>query len=76
MDNNFWKRKLSSRKFWAALIGAVGAFCALFGISAITTEQIIALLSSTGVLLTYIISETCLDLKNKGEKEPDNTEEQ
>ncbi len=56
-----WKQKLSSRKFWAAVIGFVTALAAVFGISSMTTEQITAVISAIGILAAYIIGESCVD---------------
>lgn len=62
--NNF-KRKLSSRKFWAALGAFVCSLCVLFGLDEITTEKLLALVSSMGVLAVYILTEGYIDAQNK-----------
>lgn len=56
-----WKQKLSSRKFWAALIGFISAILTAVGISNISTEQVIAVVSAASVLIAYIISEGFVD---------------
>lgn len=56
-----WKQKLASRKFWAALIGFAAAIAAAFGIDSITSEQITAIISAVGILVAYIIGESCVD---------------
>ncbi len=56
-----WKQKLTSRKFWAAVIAFVTAVCAAFGIEQITTEQIIAIISAVSVMIAYIIGEGLVD---------------
>lgn len=56
-----WKQKLTSRKFWAAIIAFVTAVCAAFGIEQITTEQIIAIISAVSALIAYIIGEGLVD---------------
>ena len=56
-----WKRKLSSRKFWAALAGfvcAVAVFCDA-GESMIT--EVTAIISAAGVLIAYILGESIID---------------
>ena len=62
---NDLKRKLSSRKFWAALGGFVFAMCVLFGIDEMTTEKLLAVISSMGVLVAYIFTEGYIDAQNK-----------
>lgn len=56
-----WKQKLSSRKFWAAVISFFTAILVAFGISDITIEQIIAVIAATGTLITYIVCESSVD---------------
>lgn len=56
-----WKQKLSSRKFWAAVISFFTAILVAFGISDITIEQIIAVIAATGTLITYIVCESRVD---------------
>ncbi len=59
------KEKLSSRKFWAAIVGVVSALCAAFGCDSITTEQIIAVITAAGVLIAYILAEAYVDTEKK-----------
>lgn len=69
-----WKRKLSSRKFWAALISVILCICTIFGVDKITQEQLSALIMATGTLIAYIISEGFVDAsasKNKEENTND-----
>lgn len=56
-----WKQKLTSRKFWAAFIGFVVAILTVFKIDDMTTQQVTALISSTSVLIAYIIGEGMVD---------------
>lgn len=56
-----WKKKLSSRKFWIALIGLITALGALFGMENGTTEQIVTVIMSFGTLIAYILSEGFVD---------------
>ncbi len=57
-------KKLTSRKFWAALIGVIMNACVIFGVPDITTEQIIALVSASSTLIAYILGEGFIDAKN------------
>lgn len=63
-----WARKLSSRKFWAALGAFVTALCVLLGVSELTVEKLIATVSALGVLVAYILTEGYLDGKNIGDE--------
>ena len=56
-----WKKKLSSRKFWSAVVGVVVSLGAAFGCSDITVEQIAAVITSAGVLIAYIFAESIVD---------------
>ena len=56
-----WKQKLSSRKLWAAVAAFAVAVCALFGIDELTVERITALIGAVGVMIAYIIGESCVD---------------
>ena len=38
-----WKQKLTSRKFWAAIVAVIISLCVLIGIPDVTQEQITAL---------------------------------
>ena len=65
-----WKQKLSSRKLWAAVAAFAVAVCALFGIDELTVERITALISAVGVMIAYIVGESCVDAsRNKDDTE-------
>ena len=55
------KRKLSSRKFWSALVGVSVSLMAMFGIDEMTAGQITGLISAVGVLVAYILAEGMVD---------------
>ena len=61
MDKINWKRKLTSRKFWAAIIGFITTLLIAFNVPALKTEQVIAIISSASVLVAYIIGEGLVD---------------
>ena len=72
MMNINWKQKLTSRKFWAAVIGFVTAILVAFGVNDLTIEQIVALITAASTLIAYIIGEGMVDaarLKNEGKGE-------
>ena len=56
-----WKRKLTSRKFWAAVIGFVTALLVAFGVKDPTAGQIIAVISAVATLIAYIVGEGMVD---------------
>lgn len=67
-----WKQKLTSRKFWAAIIGFVTAILVAFKIDELTIEQVVSVISATSVLIAYIIGEGMVDAaridsENKGD---------
>lgn len=65
-----WKRKLSSRKFWAAVSGVVIAVMVASGQGAEMQERVAGVISSVGVLAVYILSEGAVD-KAAAEKSDD-----
>lgn len=50
-------RKLSSRKFWAALGAFAVALCALLGVDELTVEKLAAVIGAFSVLWGYIFTE-------------------
>jgi uncharacterized membrane protein len=69
-----WKQKLTSRKFWAAVIGFVTAIMVAFGVNDLTIEQVVGLITAASTLIAYIIGEGMVDVareKNKSETESD-----
>lgn len=68
-----WKRKLSSRKFWIALVGFITPILIAFNIDGGTIEQVTSIIMSGASLIAYIIAEGFIDGKN-AEKENDKNE--
>lgn len=56
-----WRQKLTSRKFWAAVVGFVSTLLIAFRVPELTVEQVVSVLSSTGVVIAYIIGEGVVD---------------
>lgn len=65
MNKINWKRKLTSRKFWAAVVGFITAILIAFRIDNLTVEQVTAVISALGVLVAYILGEGLADLGGK-----------
>ncbi|MDY3947545.1 MAG: hypothetical protein SOZ40_06160 [Ezakiella sp.] len=63
MNKINWKQKLSSRKFWAAIIGLAVSIVAFTKATPETTERIVALISAIGVLVMYMLAEGIADSK-------------
>ena len=63
-----WAKKLSSRKFWAALCSFACALCVLFGVDEMTAEKLAATIGALGVLAAYILTEGYIDSKSAGKE--------
>ena len=64
-----WKRKLTSRKFWLAVVGLVtGLILALKG-SAETAETVGGLIMSAASIVAYIVGEGLADAGHVGDGE-------
>ena len=66
MDRINWKQKLTSRKFWAAVIGFITALLVAFGVDDLTIEQVVALITAASTLIAYIIGEGMVDVARAG----------
>ena len=58
------KRKLTSRKFWVALIGFVTALVTAFKIETISAEQVQLVLGALATLVAYILGDGFTDSAN------------
>ena len=58
------KRKLTSRKFWVALIGFVTALVTAFKIETVSSEQVQLVLGALATLVAYIVGEGFTDSAN------------
>ena len=56
-----WIRKLTSRKFWAAVVAFVTSVLAAFGMSENEVGQIVAIIMAGASLIAYIIGEGLVD---------------
>lgn len=61
MNKINWKQKLTSRKFWAALIGFITAMLVAFNVPDMTIEQVTAVITAGATLIAYIIGEGMVD---------------
>lgn len=56
-----WKDKLTSRKFWCAVVGVVLSIMVIFGYSEEEKTKVTGLITATGVLISYIVGEGLTD---------------
>ncbi len=58
-----WKQKLTSRKFWTAVVGFVTAILVAFNIPDMEIEQVVGIIGATSTLIAYILAEGFVDAK-------------
>lgn len=56
-----WARKLTSRKFWTAVVGFATPIMTMLQVSDKTAVQVTALIMAGGTLIAYIIGEGMTD---------------
>ena len=56
-----WKRKLSSRKLWAALVGVVSGLAMAFGLDENIVSSVAGAVVSLASVVTYIMTEGKVD---------------
>ncbi|WP_251318613.1 hypothetical protein [Flintibacter muris] len=59
-----WKRKLSSRKLWAAAAGIVTGLAMVFGLDEGTMAQVSGAVVSAASVIAYIITEGKVDAES------------
>ncbi len=59
-----WKEKLTSRKFWTALVGFVVPLLLAFGVSEDTTTQVAGIIMAGATFISYILAEGWVDASN------------
>lgn len=59
-----WKRKLSSRKLWAAVAGVVTGLAMVFGLDEGTISSVAGATVSAASVLAYIITEGKVDAES------------
>lgn len=64
MEKINWTRKLTSRKFWAAVVGFVTPIMTLINVPENTAVQITSIIMAGGTLIAYIIGEGLTDAAN------------
>ena len=61
MNKINWKQKLTSRKFWAAVVTFVTTVLVAFGVPDLTIEQVTAIITAGASMIVYIIGEGLVD---------------
>ena len=56
-----WGQKLTSRKFWAAVVGFVTALLLAFGVSDSETTQVAGVIMAGATLIAYFVGEGMVD---------------
>lgn len=62
-----WKQKLTSRKFWAAVVGFVSALLVGFKVSESDIAQVTSIIMAGATLIAYIIGEGMVDASRNKE---------
>lgn len=60
-----WRAKLSSRKFWAGIVGFITPILVLFNMPENDIVTVTSLVTSSGALIAYILSEGYVDSKKQ-----------
>lgn len=69
-----WKQKLTSRKFWAAVITFVTSVLVAFGVPDLTVEQVTAIITAGAGMIAYIIGEGLVDAARIASQSETNTD--
>ena len=56
-----WKRKLTSRKFWVAVVAFITPLMLAFGMAEDSVTQVVAIVMAGADVLAYIIAEGMVD---------------
>ena len=62
-----WRDKLTSRKFWCAVMGVVISVMVIYGSSDEEQAKVTGLITACGTLVAYIVGEGVADAAHKDE---------
>lgn len=68
MAKEDWIRKLTSRKFWLAVVALVSGLLIAFNVDAEMTEKVSGIIMSAASVIAYIIGEGLVDAERKDEE--------
>ena len=60
-----WKRKLTSRKLWMAIVAFVTPLLLAFGVAETDVTQIVAIIMAGADVVAYVIAEGLVDAGSK-----------
>ena len=60
-----WKKKLTSRKFWMAIVAFITPLLLAFGLAENEVTQIVAIIMAGADVVAYIIAEGLVDAGQK-----------
>lgn len=66
-----WKQKLTSRKFWAAIVGFVTPTLLAFGVADNVATQVAGIIMAGAAVVAYIVGEGLVDASNAGKNDTD-----
>lgn len=61
-----WKQKLSSRKFWALIVGFITPLLLAFGVADNVVAQVAAIITAGGAVVAYLFAESIVDSAREG----------
>lgn len=68
MDKETFLRKLTSRKFWVALVAFVSALLTAFHVSEGSIAQVTSIIMAFGSLVIYMLAESATDVASLNNK--------
>ena len=66
-----WKKKLTSRKLWVAIVGFVTPLLLSFGVAESVAPQIAGIIMSGASCIAYILGEGLVDAENAANTDRD-----
>ena len=74
MKNINWKQKLTSRKFWVAVITFVTSLILAFGVSESVATEVASVIMAGATMIAYIVGEGLIDANRTDIKTDDESE--
>ena len=59
-----WRKKLTSRKFWMAIVAFITPLMLAFGVAEDNVTQVVAIVMAGADVVAYIIAEGLVDANN------------
>jgi len=75
MKNIDWKAKLTSRKFWVAVVSFVTSLIIAFGASEAVATQVTGVIMAGATMIAYILGEGLVDASRPAETKDEKGEE-